>query len=214
MAKEGTPTDEVIEYRKEGVSKGDIASKLEKDGYSETGISDAINQADLKDQVEGGMEEDVEAPSPGMRPSIMSRRESMSEAPVSMPQQSFSMPTPTPVVGRGKESMEYIEELAESIVKEKWEDLMKDVGNIALWRDKMQTDIRSIKQEVLRVEQRFENLQKGILGKVDEYGKGMVEVSSEIKALERVMQKITEPLTDNIKELNKITKDLKERKGK
>jgi len=124
------------------------------------------------------------------------------------------MPTPTPVVGRGKESMEYIEELAESIVKEKWEDLMKDVGNIALWRDKMQTDIRSIKQEVLRVEQRFENLQKGILGKVDEYEKGMVEVSSEIKALERVMQKITEPLTENIKELNKITRDLKERKIK
>jgi hypothetical protein len=211
MAKEGVPTEEVIGMKKEGADKGDIIGKLEKEGYSETSISNAIGQADLKERVEGGgvTGEELEAPSPGMKPSIMSKGGGALPSTPAMTAAPISMPTPTPVIGGGKESMEIIEELTESIVKEKWDELMKDVGNIALWKDKMQTDIRSLKQELLRVEQRFENLQKGVVGKIGEYGKGMVEVTSEIKALEKVMQKITEPLAENIKELNKITKELK-----
>ena len=105
-----------------------------------------------------------------------------------------------------------IQELAESIVNEKWEDLMSSIGNIAVWREKVQTDIRSIKQEVVRVEERFENLQRAVLGRVEEYDRHIVDMGSEVRALEKVMQKIVEPLSENIKELSKITQELRARK--
>ena len=55
----------------------------------------------------------------------------------------------------------------------------------------------------------MENLQNSVLGKVKDYDQGMKDVQSEMKALEKVFEKILEPLVANIKELDKITKDLK-----
>ncbi len=109
-------------------------------------------------------------------------------------------------------STEDFQELAESIINEKWEELVSSVGNITLWKEKVQTDISSIKQEILRLEGRFENLQKAVLGRVEEYHSKISDVGSDIKALEQVFEKILQPLTTNIKELGKITEDLKKKK--
>ena len=49
-------------------------------------------------------------------------------------------------------------------------------------------------------------------GKVREYSDDMRSIHTEMKALEKVFEKILEPLTDNIKELSKITEDLKLRR--
>ncbi|MBU0929700.1 MAG: hypothetical protein KJ623_01360 [Nanoarchaeota archaeon] len=171
---------------------------------------------DIKKQVG----EDMEAPSPssevsGMRPSILSKRNSMQDM---SEEQSFETPqfempqpiTPTPAI-TGRADMETIEQIAESIVNEKWEDLMASVGNIALWKEKIQTDVRSIKQEIMRIEERFENLQSAILGRVEEYHKTISTVGTEMKALEGVLERILQPLVSNIKELSRITEDLKKK---
>ncbi|MEW6063498.1 MAG: hypothetical protein AB1571_03980 [Nanoarchaeota archaeon] len=129
--------------------------------------------------------------------------------PPAMP--SVSMPTPSATT-RGRETIEMVEEIAESIVNEKWQDLMSSLGNIVVWKENMQTDIRSIKQEIVRVEERFESLQRAVLGKIGEYDKHMLDVGSEVRALEKVMSKIIEPLTQNIKDLNRITQELKKKK--
>ena len=89
---------------------------------------------------------------------------------------------------------------------------MASVGNLAIWKEKMQGDIRAVKQELLRVEERFENLQKAVLGRVEEYHKAITTVSTDVKALEKVLQRILDPLTKNIKELSKVTEKLKEKK--
>jgi len=139
----------------------------------------------------------------------------MFEEPPSISGPPFMPPvsTQTPSTAqRGRETMEMVEELTESIVNEKWQDLMSSLGNIILWKEKMQTDIRSIKQELIKVEERFENLQNAVLGKIGEYDKHMLDVGSEVRALEKVMSKIIEPLTQNIKELNRITQEFKRKK--
>lgn len=103
-----------------------------------------------------------------------------------------------------------IQEIAEAIVNEKWQELLSSVGNIAVWKEKVDTNIISIKQEIVRINERFDNLQNAILGKIRDYDNDMKNVSTEMKALEKVFEKIIEPLTSNVKELNRITKELKE----
>lgn len=103
-----------------------------------------------------------------------------------------------------------IQEIAEAIVNEKWQELLSSVGNIAVWKEKVDTNIISIKQEIVRINERFDNLQNAVLGKIRDYDMDMKNVSTEMKALEKVFEKIIEPLTSNVKELNRITKELKE----
>lgn len=103
-----------------------------------------------------------------------------------------------------------IQEIAEAIINEKWQELLSSVGNIAVWKEKVDTNILSVKQEIVRINERFDNLQNAILGKIKEYDGDMKNVTTEMKALEKVFEKIIEPLTSSVKELNRITKEMKE----
>ncbi len=173
--------------------------------YNPQQIDDAINQAGIKETIDVSNTETIDAPSPGSFETISPNEPQEYNAP------SFQT-TPQPSSGRGgRELMETIQQITESIVNEKWEDLMGNLGNITLWKEKVQTDIRSIKQEIVRTEERLNNLQGAVIGKVGEFDKHMIDVTSEIKALEKVMEKIIEPLAENIRELNSVSQKLKER---
>ena len=54
---------------------------------------------------------------------------------------------------------------------------------------------------------------RGMLGKVEGYNKSVQTMSSEMKALSKVMEKIIEPLSTNVKELSRITEKFKGIKG-
>ena len=105
--------------------------------------------------------------------------------------------------------IERMHEIIEAIVEEKWEDLVSKVGNLAVWKEKVNNDVVSIKQEVIRIQENFRGLQNAILGKVKDYDEGIRGVHTEMRALEKVFEKILEPLTSNIKELTRITQELK-----
>lgn len=104
---------------------------------------------------------------------------------------------------------ERIHEIAESIIDERWSEFTKKIGNLAVWQEKTNMSISSIKQELIRTQERFENLQKVVVGKVSEYDEGIRAVHTEMKALEKVFERILEPLVSNVKELSKITEELK-----
>jgi len=106
-------------------------------------------------------------------------------------------------------NIDEIEELVESIINEKWRSLIENFGDMGIWKERARTEISSIKQELIRLENRFENLQRAIIGRITTYDENIREVGSEIKALEKVFEKIINPLTTNIKELDRITKQLK-----
>lgn len=105
--------------------------------------------------------------------------------------------------------MERIHEFIEAIISEKWEELTGKVGNLAAWKEKANNDVISIKQELIRIEENFRGLQNAIIGKVRDYDQGIRGIHTEMKALEKVFEKILEPLTTNIKELTRITQELK-----
>jgi len=55
----------------------------------------------------------------------------------------------------------------------------------------------------------FNELQKNIIGKIDEYDKNITKVSTNIKAMENVFQKAIPTFTENINELARTVESLK-----
>ena len=106
-------------------------------------------------------------------------------------------------------SSEEIQEIAESIIEERWQEFMSRAGDFELWKDRTDREMVSIKQELIRTQDRFNNLQKAVLGKVSEYNENILNIGTEMKALEKVFEKILDPLVTNIKELERITNKLK-----
>ena len=106
---------------------------------------------------------------------------------------------------------EEIQEIAESIIEEKWQELTAKLGDFNLWKDRVENELTAIKQEIIRTQANFANLQRAVLGKVSDYNDNISNLGSEMKALEQVFQKIMQPLTSNVKELTKITEKLKDK---
>tara|TARA_Y100000034_G_scaffold133857_1_gene200681 strand:- start:7656 stop:8297 length:642 start_codon:yes stop_codon:yes gene_type:complete len=102
-----------------------------------------------------------------------------------------------------------IQEVAESIVDEKWQELTAKLGDFNMWKDRVENEITAVKQEVIRTQSNFANLQRAVFGKVSEYNENISGLNTEMKALEKVFEKIMQPLTSNVKELGKITQKLK-----
>lgn len=116
-----------------------------------------------------------------------------------------------PSMAQPSMDMESIQEIVESVIDERWQEVVASVGDITLWKSRVEDDLAAIKQEILRLEDRFTTLQASIIGKVDEYQRGITQVSNEMAALEKVFGKIMEPLTSNIKELQRITQGMKKK---
>jgi hypothetical protein len=211
------------------MSDEDIVEQLANKGHTYQEISEALNQADIKSGVAkvsddfaqfGQMQEsalsknsspaaeDIPAPSPSESASVEVDSEFTAPSSVAMTSSYPSIPyTPqAPSL-----SSEDVQELIESIIEDRWQQVVASVGDISLWKSKVDDDLVAIKQEILRVEDRMTRLQSALIGRVDEYSKSISKVGSEVAALEQVFQKIMDPLTYNIKELNRITQDLKKK---
>lgn len=145
-------------------------------------------------------EENFEIPSPE---SMDETNDTPSYDSMEMPQTNYNAPNYPPM------SSDEIQRMIETVVEEKWKAYSEKFGDIGVWKNQIENDLESIKQEVLRLQKRFDSMQAAVVGKVGEYGKGMKDISAEMKALEKVFEKILDPLTRNIKDLNKITKELK-----
>lgn len=222
---DGPPTDKVLAMRQQGISNHQIVQQLQREGYTSTHIFDAMNQADIK----GGVETMAEGP--GMHEEELRNPASLQGAmPPPMPgfdmgsmgnqqmQQQNMQPSPIQeyqLEGRsaGPLEVERIEEIAEAIIDEKWNDLVKSINKIVEWKERIESRIAKIEQEVSDLKQDFTALHQGILGKIGEYDKNLTNIGTEIQAMERVFQKTLPTFTENISELNRITADIKKNIG-
>jgi DNA-binding transcriptional MerR regulator len=182
-----TPIDIVREMKSQGYSNNQVVEYLQKQGLKSEDIFDAINKAEA-------------GPSAG-------------PIETAMPPQFQQMPAQTafmqsaPGFGISKEQ---VEEISESIVDERIEDIKKEFKKILDWKESAETRIVAIMQSLEDLSKNFDNLHTGVLGKIEEYDKGIVEVGTEIKALEKVFSKILPTLTENVSELSRITQKMKE----
>ncbi len=201
--------EKINSLQTQGLSDSQIYETLKKEGFNSVEIDDAISQAKLGKPMS---QDDVEeAPEPGLRPSLLNQPQTIQTEKKdnysNFQNNEFQEDNFQNIRG----NLDDVEVLIESVIEEKWKNSIQRFGNLDVWKEKIRTDVSSVKQELIRLEHRFDNIEKAILGKISQYDRNIVNIGNEMKVLEQVFQKIINPLTSNIKELSRITKELKEK---
>ena len=175
------PVDQVMAMQQQGMTNNQVIENLQRQGYQPQQIYDALAQAESR----GGMEPMLEAPSP--------------ESPGA----------PLGPAGAPAEAPKGMEELAEAIVEEKWHEFTRELGKMNEWKDAATSRLDKIDQAIADMKSDLDNLHKAIVSKISEYDKNLLDVGTEIKAMEKVFQKVLPELTGSVAELSRITKSVK-----
>ena len=78
----------------------------------------------------------------------------------------------------------------------------------------METNVSNLSDRMTKLEMKLDSIEQAILGKVEEYGKSISDVGTELKAMQRVFQTTMPAFTENIKELQGLVEETKARKHK
>jgi len=191
-----TPTESVLNLKQQGISNNQIISALQRQGYTTNQILDAMNQADMRLQTKRPFD------TAGGRMPDMNIPEGM---PGGFPNAGEGLPPP----GGEMVDSSRIEEIAEAIIDEKWTDLLENINRIIEWKDKTETRITQLETVMRTIKDDFDKMHMGILERVGDYDKHIGEVGTEVKALEKVFQKVLPGFIENISELSRITEELK-----
>lgn len=101
--------------------------------------------------------------------------------------------------------IETINDIAEQIVEEKNIELKKQVFELKKFKDDAKLDLEKINERLEKLENTFNELQTAILRKIGDYGDNLKNISDEMHMTQDSFSKVLNPLTDNIRELQKIT---------
>ncbi|HLC65692.1 MAG TPA: hypothetical protein VJI46_06235 [Candidatus Nanoarchaeia archaeon] len=183
--KEAKPSaaQQINSMHAQGMDDDTIIMNLQGQGYSIDEISDALGSY---------------APAPEMQ--------MPSPAQMNQPMPQFQYQYPPPPAEQSQPAEDKIEEIAEAIIDEKWNSLVKDINKIVEWKDKVEARLTAIEQDIKDMKERFEALHTGILGKIGEYDTSIKDVGVEIKAMEKVFQKILPTFTENVNKMERLLK--------
>ena len=191
----GLPTDQVMMMKQQNYTDDQIIQNLQSQGYNSSQIFDAINQANI-----GGY-------APGEMPGPEMPEEMADYGAEQMPQ-----PEPTEQQWAPQQEMqpessnERIEEVAEAIIDEKWKELTADINKVVDWKDKTEQRITKLEQQLIDLKSNLESLHRSLIGKINQYDENITDVGTEIKAMEKVFQKVLPTLTENVNRLERISK--------
>ena len=197
---QSSPVDQAMMMKQQGYTNNQIAQMLQSQGYNSDQIYDAVNQANLSpnyqpnEQVESGM------PDYGQ-----------SNEQYAPPQQTFQAPQeiPTPSIQPAVDE-ERIQEVAEAVIDEKWEEFAVDIKKVIEWKEKSEDRLGKIEQQIIDLKISMDSLTKSIMNKIQSYDQNIVDVGTEMKAMEKVFQKVLPSLTENVNKLDRMTKGVKE----
>lgn len=181
-----TPTVKVLQLRQQGLTNNQIIQTLQREGYAVTAIYDALNQAELKAHVEAHP---------------MEQQYPTYQEPYQPPQQAQQY------------NQDTLQQLVEAVIEEKWEEIVKSMQRVIDWKDKTEQRLGMVEQDIKETKEAFTRLQAALFDKVGEYDKHIVNVGTELQALEKVFQKILPGFVESINDLSRITKDLKDIHG-
>ncbi|MBR9690063.1 hypothetical protein GOV08_00070 [Candidatus Woesearchaeota archaeon] len=208
---QGIPTDKVLEMRSAGLSNNQIIQNLQREGFTQTQVFDAMNHAEAKRGVENLPPEAMQG-SPPSNPMQMQPQQQGPPQPDMPPLP--EMPTPPAQGAPDINQLNSVstEDLVEALIDEKWNDLLKDISKIAEWKDKTESKISKMEQGFEDMKKNFDNLHNAVVGKIGEYDKHILDVGAEIEAMEKVFQKVLPTFTENVNELSRVADKIKAKK--
>ncbi len=122
-----------------------------------------------------------------------------------------------PESGRSRREKRYekrreIEELAETIVEEKWETFRKEMDDVITRFRELEGKITSLEQNVNRLQGEKKTELEEIKNKIDTYKDSISEASSRIEAVERALKDSLTPMMQSIRSLSDAIKTFKTKK--
>lgn len=173
----GNLVPEILQLRSQGLTDNLIAQELQNRGYVQTQIDQAMMQADAANGPS------YSAPPPSYAPPRMQAPSSAEDSNI----------------------YERIEEITESMIDEKWDELIAEVKKIIEWKDKIEEKQNKIISDVQKLKEDFTVLHQGVLGRLEEYDGRMRDVGVELKAVGKVFKDVIPEFVENVKELKGIT---------
>ena len=196
MAQKNSLIPLIAQMQAQGLNKNQIAQNLNREGYSNTDIFQAMDLAKQKKEFGEPMQQPPNMPPPinpmGMAPTSMNQ-----SSPQSSPQSNIH------------EEVHEIEELIEQIIDEKWQDVEKHFNELQEWKHTVENKLTTLDTQLSETKTQFANLQNALVGKMGEYDKNILNVGTQLQAMEMAFSKILPQFTENIQELNRITKNMK-----
>jgi len=189
--KKASPVSDVLQLRQQGLTDDIIIEELSQRGYPQQQISEAIAQADSSSPAGYGQS------MPGA-----------DQMPI-MPQE---MSSPQPSYQEDMSNIyERMQEIAEAMIDEKWDDLIGEVKKIIEWKNKNEEKQSKLQHDVDKLKEDFKMLHEAVLGKLEDYDTRMRDVGTELKAVGKVFKDVIPTFVDNVKELSSVKEELKKR---
>ena len=210
QAAPGSPIDQIRVLRQRGMSNDQIIPELEKQGYNSSQIFDALNKLSMGED-SFGQGPKFNMPQQNFPPSPQTPPPQTPPPQTPPPQQGPYAPPPFEEIQQQEAPIDKsdIEEVAEAIIDEKWEEIEEGLKVVIEWKEQTETKIQQIEQRIKELGNNLSNLQKSMLGKISDYDKNIMDVGTEMKAMEKIFQKILPGLTESVNKLDRITKSSK-----
>lgn len=198
-----SPIEQVLMMKQQGYTNNQIVQTLQSQGYNTNQIFDAINQAGLS----GGFEAAPEQP---QETGMQDYGQQSYEQQQPYQQQYQFQPTPHEMKAPASLDEERIQEVAEAIIDEKWEAIAKDIRRMIEWKESSENRLAKLEQQMIDLRLSIESLTKSMVSRISAYDQNIVDVGTEIKAMEKVFQKVLPNLTESVNKLDRMTKGVKE----
>lgn len=101
------------------------------------------------------------------------------------------------------------EELIESIVNERLEEVSTKLESFDNFRVNAKEDIQEIKDTLADIKEKYISLQEDSSIRLEEYSKELENVGAQIKAMQKVLQKVFPAIAENVHQLTAIVQELK-----
>jgi len=188
------PIQKVLDYRQQGLSTEKIIQSLISEGYSMQIVRDALQQAEIKKSIATNIAE----PAQEEAPSIPQPQHISKPAPAPQPAYASAQPRQQGI------NIDEIQRILEEIISEKWAENEEVIRNMIEWKAVISTKIKEMETRMAEFNIRVDNMNSMLGKKAEEFNSTMTDVDTEIKALDKALNKLIPALSDNISELKDI----------
>ena len=204
--------DQVIQMQSEGRGDSEILRLLQEQGVSAKEVSNAINQAQIKNALNTNQENKME------QQSIMTENspapEATPQANPQEPQEEYYSQTPQgydPNYQGGEYEQapvdsDTISEIARQVVDEEFKTFEKKTGNLTSFRNDTENKLENIEERLKRIEQIIDKLQQSVIQKIGEFGENTNYIRKDLENLHNTTSKLMNPLIDNLNSTKKKSK--------
>lgn len=192
------PVQKAIDMKSQGMANDKIIEALLSEKYTYQQIRDALQQAEIKKNVSN----------PGHAQEMQKEESTAPQAAAYAPAQNATQPsTPRSIMQSAPRPMpsginiDEIQRILEEIINEKWKESEEAIVRILEWKAGITAKMADMESRMKEFNSRIDSMNSVLGKKAEEFNQTMTNVDTEIKALDKALNKLIPALSDNISEL-------------